>query len=78
MTWAKQKELLRKVKVYEEVLHDIQMFSEVVMDRDITSNIIRDINAWSYAHRQGNGEADNDALVLKRFERLENKEYKIK
>lgn len=67
--------LRQKVEMYEHLLHDIQMYSEVVMDGAKVAKLIDNINAWSYAHRQGNGELtekQQQALIDGTFAKLRN------
>lgn len=53
---VKHPTLKEKIKVYEDLLHDIQFHSTVTMRHDEVMKLINKINAWSYAHRAGNGE----------------------
>lgn len=62
-----------KVEVYEAVLHQINLYSSITMDSEKIGELIDAINAWSYAHRQGNGEytdKQQQALIDAKFNRL--------
>jgi hypothetical protein len=65
-----------KVNTYETVLHSIQLYHDVTMDHDRLSRLIQMICSWSSAHRQGNGELDNSALVNLQYERLSRNDWK--
>lgn len=45
-----------KIEVYEQLLHDLYFHSTVTMRHDAVMDCLNRISAWSYAHRQGNGE----------------------
>lgn len=45
-----------KIKMYEGLLHDLQMFYAVTLNSAQVKKLLDNIAAWSYAHRQGNGE----------------------
>ena len=45
-----------KIEVYEALLHDLYFHSTVTMRHDAVMDCLNRIGAWSYAHRQGNGE----------------------
>lgn len=63
-----------KIKVYEELLHSLQFHSTVSMRHDQVLAILEKINAWSYAHRQGNGElseAEQQARIDEAFWQLD-------
>lgn len=62
-----------KVEVYEAVLHQINLYSSITMDSEKIGELIDAINAWSYAHRCGNGELSDEeqqALIDAKFNRL--------
>jgi hypothetical protein len=62
-----------KVRVYEALFHQIQLFSAVAMNPAEMQKIIGLIDSWSYAHRRGNGEYNEDeqqALVDAAFGRM--------
>lgn len=63
-------ELTEKVNMYEGVLHDIQMYREVVLINERVIRLLDNIGRWSYAHRRGNGELDNEPLIRRSFLRL--------
>jgi hypothetical protein len=65
--------LREKVKMYEQLLHTIQMYREVTMDGDKVRQLLDNVGAWSYAHRQGNGELTDkqqQALIDAKFRKL--------
>lgn len=62
--------LREKVEVYEDVLHTIQMYRCVTLDPPAIEHLLDTICDWSYAHRRGNGEIDNDEAVRFEFERM--------
>lgn len=70
------KALRRKVEVYESLMHQIQLFRSVTMDEPALIHLLDVVCDWSYAHRSGNGEVDNDALVKKHLDRLEEGPWK--
>ena len=45
-----------KIKVYESLLHDLHFHSSVTMRHEAVMDCLKRIGAWSYSHRQGNGE----------------------
>lgn len=51
----------QKITQYEHLLHLIQMYSVVVMDAKAVAKLISNINTWSYAHRVGNGQYDDES-----------------
>lgn len=65
----------RELGVWHSVAHSIQMYAMVTMDGPRLHKLIGLICDWSYAHRQGNGELDNDVLVAKALERLANRQH---
>lgn len=65
----------RELGVWHSVAHSIQMYAMVTMDGVRLHKLIGLICDWSYAHRQGNGELDNDVLVAKALERLANRQH---
>lgn len=65
--------LREKVTMYERLLHNIQMYREVTMDGDKVRQLLDNVGAWSYAHRQGNGELTDrqqHALIDAKFRKL--------
>jgi hypothetical protein len=54
--------LNQKVALYEALLHRIQLNAEVLHNEQIMSDLIKNICDWSYAHRVGNGEIDEDRV----------------
>jgi hypothetical protein len=67
---AKDKE---KIAVYESLLHDLHFAAFVTMDNKILGDLLSKISAWSYAHRQGNGEftdAEVQENIDKSFDKL--------
>lgn len=70
------KTLRRKVEIYESLMHEVQLFRSVTMDEPALIHLLDCISEWSYAHRSGNGEIDNDALVKKHLDRLEERPWK--
>ena len=48
--------LKEKVEVYEQLLHDLQFHTTVTMRPEMVRHLLGKIEAWSYAHRAGNGE----------------------
>jgi len=49
----------QKVALYERVFHRISMLN-TAMNADGMREMIRRIDAWSYAHRCGNGELSDE------------------
>lgn len=45
-----------KIEVYEKLLHDLQFYRCVAMREEAVMALLQRIDAWSYAHRAGNGE----------------------
>jgi hypothetical protein len=45
-----------KIKKYEDLLHLIQLNYSVTMNSKNVRKLLNNIDAWSYAHRRGNGE----------------------
>lgn len=70
------KALRRKVDVYESLMHEIQLFRSVTLDVPALTHLLDVVCDWSCAHRRGNGEIDNDALVKKCLDRLEEGPWK--
>ena len=68
--------LREKVEAYESMLHSLQMYRSVTMDGPAINHMLDVICDWSYAHRRGNGEVDNDILVAKAFDRIKNRDWK--
>ncbi len=60
MTKVKRPTQKEKIAVYEDLLHNVQLYAEVTMDEARMKAIIGRICAWSYAHRQGNGELSDE------------------
>ena len=52
---SKNPTLKDKVKVYEQFLHKINMAC-LCGDNLAIQELVQNADAWSYAHRQGNGE----------------------
>ncbi len=70
--------LREKVATYERVLHDINMYAAITLDRDSMARIIDMICNWSYAHRVGNGELDDEEqskIIQRAYARLKFGEY---
>lgn len=59
-----------KIAVYEKAFHMIQLYGHVAMNTAKLQELLGLICSWSYAHRCGNGELDNDKLVEKELENL--------
>lgn len=45
-----------QLEVCFNLLHKINMYSSITMNSERMGELIDAINAWSYAHRRGNGE----------------------
>lgn len=63
-----------KIAIYEGLLHELQFHMDVTMDNDKIKAILARVAAWSYAHRQGNGEHHEDernAAIDNAFWRLD-------
>ena len=61
-----------KVVVYENLLHSLQG-AMVAMNNERMHILLDSISAWSYAHRQGNGELYDEKqqeLIDKAFNRI--------
>lgn len=56
LTLAKDKE---KIAVYESMFHALH-FAQVAMNPERVGRLLDSISAWSYAHRQGNGELTDE------------------
>lgn len=70
--------LREKVYVYESMMHSIQLFSSVTMDGPAIQHMIDIINAWSYAHRAGNGmptDEEQAEMVDFQFQRIKTAEW---
>ena len=59
-----------KLEVWETLAHNLQMCRHATMDREKLTEIIDLMCNWSYAHRVGNGELDNDKVVAKFYEKM--------
>lgn len=61
----KQNEILKltkdkeKMAVYESMFHALH-FAQVAMNPERVGKLLDSISAWSYAHRQGNGELSDE------------------
>ena len=70
---AKKPTLRQKVEVYEHLLHQLQLYYAVVLDPTKVNKLLRNIDTWSYAHRQGNGELterEQQQLINSAFHKL--------
>lgn len=54
---------MKRIDLYQLALHKIQFYREVSMDSDRLTILLDLIGNWSYSHRAGNGQLDNDELV---------------
>lgn len=52
----------QKLAIAERLMHKLQATS-ITCDFDMQRAIVEAMCSWSYAHRAGNGELDNDELV---------------
>ena len=52
----------QKLAIAERLMHKLQATS-ITCDFDMQRAIVEAMCSWSYAHRTGNGELDNDELV---------------
>jgi hypothetical protein len=52
----KKPTLKEKVEVYENFLHRINFHRSLTMNEKAICELLELADAWSYAHRQGNGE----------------------
>jgi hypothetical protein len=62
-----------KVRVYEYVLHQLDLCAQTGQTSKLYELLSR-INDWSYAHRAGNGELDEDTVernINSKFWKLE-------
>jgi hypothetical protein len=62
-----------QLEVCYAILHKINQYSSITMNSERMGKLIDAINAWSYAHRRGNGEftqQEQQELVDKAFNRL--------
>ena len=64
-----------KILAYEQMMHDFNMYRDVNYSPEILKKIVDLMCSWSYAHRSGNGEEDNDILVETAFKRIQNRDY---
>lgn len=72
MSDQEREELARKVRKYEEFLHAINA-AVVACDHNRVQRLVDNAFQWSYAHRAGNGEPDEDeqrARIWRAFNRL--------
>jgi hypothetical protein len=67
--------LREKVQVYESMMHTIQMYRSVTMDSPAINHLLDVVCDWSYTHRQGNGEVDNDILIARAFGRIKDRAW---
>ena len=61
--------LEEKVKKYEDFLHKINL-AQTCMNNSMMLKLIGNADAWSYAHRQGNGELgdeEQEKLITAKF-----------
>ena len=68
--------LKEKVRIYEGFFHQIQMHYAVTMDQGKVLDALNIIDAWSYAHRVGNGmntDKEQQRIVITVTKRM--KEY---
>lgn len=74
----KQNEILKlaedkeKIAVYESMFHALH-FAQVAMNPERVGRLLDSISAWSYAHRQGNGELTDEEqqeLIEQAFKRM--------
>lgn len=56
----KKPTLKEKVQIYEQLFHKINM-SRIIFDHEKLLKLLDNIDRWSYAHRQGNGELSEKA-----------------
>lgn len=68
--------LREKVEAYESMMHSIQMYRDVTMDSPAINHLLDVISDWSYAHRRGNGEVDNDIYIARAFSRIKERDWK--
>ena len=65
--------LKEKVRIYESVFHRIS-YCVTAMNDERIREIVTLIDAWSYAHRAGNGELsekEQKAQILRALEKLD-------
>lgn len=67
---AELRRLREEVAIWRRVGHRIQAFAAVTGDHERLGKQIARICDWSYAHRCGNGEIDNEPLVAEALKRL--------
>jgi hypothetical protein len=68
----KKPTLKQKVQMYEAFLHKINMAC-ICMDNLAIQELVQNADAWSYAHRQGNGmlsEKKQQGLINDKFFKL--------
>jgi hypothetical protein len=68
----KKPTLKQKVQMYEAFLHKINMAC-IGMDNLAIQELVQNADAWSYAHRQGNGmlsEKEQQGLINDKFIKL--------
>ncbi len=68
----KKPTLKQKVQMYEAFLHKINMAC-ICMDNLAIQELVQNADAWSYAHRQGNGmlsEKEQQGLINDKFIKL--------
>ncbi len=62
-----------KIREYELLLHKIQLYAEITLDAKRLQILIANICRWSYAHRVGNGEIneeDQEKIIRHAFWKL--------
>lgn len=67
------KTLEEKVSKYEDLLHLIQLNYAVAMNPENVKKLLNNIDAWSYAHRSGNGmlsDEEQQEQVDRAFDKL--------
>ena len=70
---TKQQQLEAENEVFRRVFHHINTHASITMNQEKMQEIIGAICAWSYAHRQGNGELsdkEQQALIDRAFDRI--------
>jgi len=66
-------ELRTESEVLHGLMHHINMYASITMNAERMQEIIGAICAWSYAHRQGNGEftdQEQQHLIDNRFQKI--------
>ena len=75
----RQRDILKQVKdkekltVYEDILHALHFARSVTMSHERVLILLDSIGAWSYAHRQGNGELSDEQqqeLIERAFNKM--------